>query len=442
MAVPSVYGGSCEAGGNVVLLTRPLAILLFVPLVAVLVARGIAPALTRVGTDFPSYLTAAEIVVDRGPAERLYDDPWFQEQMRRYGIGEPSQGKFTPFPPPTALLLTPLAPLSPLTALRVLTLVSVLALGISIALLARTLGWRMIESAVWVLLSGSAVLNALKLGQPYILIAALCIAGYYAYLVHRPLWAGICFGLFAPLKYFPAVFLLYFAFRKEWRIVLGGALAMIGVAALSVGVLGWKVHEIFLSSVLGHHLVAEISLQDPFSAGFQSFDTLLRRLFVYDPSLNPHPWTPAPLIDFIGIPLIKLALVGAAVATLTKLSRNDPDRTVAPSLGILGLLTLLIAPATATYHFVLLWLPVGLLVEYFLAHRMRPAAIMLVFAYALIGFFPYRLTAGFEGRGGLTLLAYPRLFLLAAMFAVSIGFLWRRPQPAPPAATPEPACCT
>src|SRR5579862_3867441 len=109
MAVPKGYGGSCEAetGGSVVLLSRALAILLFVPLAAILVARGIAPALTRVGTDFPSYLTAAEIVVDRGPVDRLYDDAWFQDQMRRHGVGDPSEGKFAPFPPPTALLLTP-----------------------------------------------------------------------------------------------------------------------------------------------------------------------------------------------------------------------------------------------------------------------------------------------------------------------------------------------
>jgi hypothetical protein len=426
MAVPRVYGGSCEAGGNVVLLTRPLAVLLFVPLAAVLVARGIAPALTRVGTDFPSYLTAAEIVVDRGPAERLYDDAWFQEQMRRYGIGDPSEGKFTPFPPPTALLLTPLTALSPLAALRVLTLVSVFALGVSIVLLARTLEWRVTESAVFVLLSGFAVLNALKLGQPYILIAALCIAGYNAYRAHRPLLAGICFGLFAPLKYFPAVFLLYFAFRKEWRIVLGGALAMLAVGALSVGVLGWKTHEIFLTSVLGHHLVGEISLQDPFSASFQSFDSLLRRLFVFDASLNAQPWSQAQRVDFIGVPLIKAALVAAGVATLLKLSRTVPDAAVAPSLGILGLLTLLIAPATATYHFVLLWLPVGLLVQFFLAHRMPTAAFTLVLAYALIGFFPYRLTQGFEGQGGLSVLAYPRLWLLTAMYGGSIYALMRR----------------
>jgi hypothetical protein len=45
----------------------------------------------------------------------------------------------------------------------------------------------------------------------------------------------------------------------------------------------------------------------------------------------------------------------------------------------------------------------------------------LIFAtYALIGFIPYGHTNPFIGRGGLTVLAYPRLFLLLAMFVVCI----------------------
>src|SRR5580698_8146206 len=87
-------------------------------LTAVLLVKGILPAMSGLNTDFPNYLTAAKIVADGGPAERLYDIPWFQEQMRRYRIGNPSEGKFAPFPPPTALLLVPLARLAPLDALR------------------------------------------------------------------------------------------------------------------------------------------------------------------------------------------------------------------------------------------------------------------------------------------------------------------------------------
>src|ERR1700730_8211848 len=141
------------------LFKRPAALLLFVALTLVLAARGVVPALSKVDTDFPNYFTAAKIVADGGNTDRLYDNGWFQDQMRRYQVGKPSEGEFKPFPPPTALLLVPLTRLKPLDALRVVTGVSVLSLVCSIFLLARILSWSIVDSAVFVLLSGYAVLN-------------------------------------------------------------------------------------------------------------------------------------------------------------------------------------------------------------------------------------------------------------------------------------------
>jgi hypothetical protein len=402
---------------------RIAAILLFATLLALLYVRGIAPAVSRLDTDFPNYLTAAKIVANGGATDRLYDDAWFQEQMRLYQLGDSAYAKFAPFPPPTALLLVPLAGLQPLAALRVMTAVSLLCLVLSAALLASLLGWPRIDTAIFVLLSGYALFNNLKFGQPYILVATSCIVGYYAYRENRPLLAGLCFGIFVPLKYFPVVILLYFAFRREWRVVLGGSIAIAIVMVASVGMLGLQLHETFLSTVLGNHLVGKLHLQSPFTANFQSFDALARRLFVFEPTLNPQPWLTLPWLQPIAVAIAKCTLAVAAIATLVRLSR-DGASAVAPSLGILGILTLLLAPATATYHFVLLWLPVGLLIQHFMRARAPLCAGFLLGAYSLIGFFPYGHTALFEGRGALSVLAFPRLWLEFAMFAVSVGCLW------------------
>jgi hypothetical protein len=409
---------------------RPVALLLFVALACVIASRGMVPAMSKIDSDFPNYFTAAKIVADGGNVERLYDDSWFQGQMRRYDIGKPSAGKFSPFPPPTALLLVPLTHLEPLNALRVMTGVSTLCLVFSIVLLARILSWSLVDSAVFVLLSGYAVLGALRFGQPYILVSSSCIVGYYARLKGRPVLAGMCFGLFSPIKYFPVVILIYFAFRREWKLVLGGATAILVVTSVSIGVLGWKIHEDFLSSVLGNHLIANLSMQDPFTASFQSFDTLFRRLFIFDATLNPQPLVALPRLQGIGVLATKASIFLVAIATLIKLARSDIGTATAPSIGLLGILTLLLAPATATYHCVLLWLPVGLLISYFFRQRAPVGAYFILGAYALIGFFPYRFTVQFEGRGGLTMLAYPRLFLLLAIFVACVYSIWNRAEPA------------
>ena len=221
------------------LFSRPAAIVMLIGLAALVLLQGIVPALSRLDADFPGYFTAARIVADGRDAQQLYDDSWFEEQIRRYGMESAANpGKFAPFPPPTALLLVPLARLDPLTALRVVSAISVLCLICSIFLLARILSWNVVDSAVFILLSGHAILSGLRFGQPYILVSSLCILGYYAYLKGRPVLAGVCFGLFVPVKYYPTIILAYLAFQKQWKVLLGAAMAILAVTLASIGVLG------------------------------------------------------------------------------------------------------------------------------------------------------------------------------------------------------------
>jgi hypothetical protein len=234
-----------------------------------------------------------------------------------------------------------------------------------------------------------------------------------------------------PIKYFPVIILAYFAFRKEWKVVLGGVAAITGVGLVSIAVLGWKVHEIFILSVLGNHLTGRLSLQDPtvpFTAVYQSFDTLFDRLFVFDPVRNPQPLLAAPLLRMFSLIAAQGSILLVAAATLVKLTREGTAGAAAPSIGIIGIVLFLIAPATATYTCALLWLPVALLISYFLNQGARMPAYFILGAYALIGFIPYNYAYPFEGRGGLSFLAYPRLFLLFAMFIGCVYFIaCRRP---------------
>jgi hypothetical protein len=405
------------------LFTRPVAMVLTAVLALLLIVRGVVPALSRIDSDFLNYLTAAKIVVDGGDVGRLYDDAWFQQQLSHFAPGVAVQGKFSPFPPPTALLLVPLSALSPLAALRVVTAISVLCVIAAIALLARILTWAAADAAVLVLSSGYTIANGLRLGQPYMLVSLGCVFGYYAWRTARPLLAGLSLGVFVPIKFFPVIIVACLGYLRQWRVLAGAAIAVAGVALLSIGVLGLDIHRQYLVSVFGQHLTAHLSGQDPFSVSFQSWDSLYRRLFVWDAVLNPHPWRMQAAAAPIATVLTKAALALltlAAIVQLRRLHRNDAEGWAAPSIGLLGIAALLLAPATASYHFVLLWLPVALLVDYFLRARRRVAAFGVLGLYALIGFFPYRFTVPFEGRGGLSLLAYPRLALLLAMLLGSV----------------------
>jgi hypothetical protein len=406
---------------DVALSSRACKVLLLAGLVAYLLLRGVVPAFTAITDDFPEYFTSAKSVRDGQDAEKLYDGAWFREQTRRYGVGPPENpGEFTPYPPPTALLLTPLTGFKPLTALRIVTALNVLCLICAMFLLGRIFAWRLIDSALFILSSGWALRTGLRLGHPYILISTFCLLGYYLYLKRRPLLAGLCLGVFVPIKYFPVMILAGFALHRQWRVVLGGGIAVAAVVSVSIGVLGWKVHQIFILDVFWNHLTGHLIPGPRFTAIFQSFDTLFERLFILDPARNPHPWLSAPLAATVAIVSTKGLLVLAAAAALIRLARGATARAMAPTIGILGVLVLLIAPGTGTYAFVLLWLPIALLIDYFLSERARVPAYLILCAYVLIGFIPYGHTYPFEGRGGLTVLAYPRLLLLLAMFVVCI----------------------
>jgi hypothetical protein len=390
-------------------------------------ARGILPALRGIDHDFPGYFTAAKIVADGGDAQNLYDNTWFREQVRRYGMEDPrNPAKFAPFPPPTALLLLPLTPLKPLTALRVVVGVSVLSLMLSMFLVARSFSWSVLDAAIFILASGLGILSGLRFGQPYILVSMLCLLGYYLYLTGRPWLAGLALGVLLPIKYFPVVVPAGLALRREWKVVLASVIAVVGVALISIAELGWPVHQTFLKSVLGNHLTGHLSLHQysvPFTAVYQSFDTLIDRLLVYDPTWNPQPLLDAPRLRVVALVVIKASIVAAAAATIYGLVRREAAAAAAPAIGILGILVLLLAPATATYTFVLLWLPVALLVEHFLTRHQPVAAYLVLAFYALIGFIPYGHTQVFEGHGGLGVLAFPRLWLMLAMFSTSVWFL-------------------
>jgi hypothetical protein len=400
---------------------RACKVLLLAGLVAYVVLRGVVLGFTAITDDFPEYFTSAKSVRDGQDPVKLYDGDWFRAQTHHYQVGSQEvPGEFTPYPPPTALLLLPLTGFKPLTALRIDIVLNVVWLICAVLLLNRIFAWRLLDSALFILLSGWAIRNGLRLGHPYIVISTFCLLGYYLYLKRRPWLAGLCFGVFAPIKYFPVIVIAGFALHRQWRVFLGGVLAVAAVGLLSIGVLGWKVHEVFLLDVLLNHLRGRLVPGPRFTAIFQSFDTLFERLFILDPARNPHPWFSAPQMVTTAIVSTKGLLVLAAAAVLVRLMRARDVRAIEPSIGILGILALLIAPGSGTYALVLLWLPVALLINYFLREGARVPAYLILCAYALIGFIPYGCAYRFEGHGGLTVLAYPRLFLLLAMFIVCI----------------------
>lgn len=378
---------------------------------------GIAPALERPNTDFTNYYVGARLVVEGKHLEHLYNREWFQERIREYGI-EDQPGTFVPFPPVTALLLVPIAYLEPRDAKIVWTTANVLLISTCVVVLARIVRRPWVQVGILLLLSGLAVVNGLKFGQMYLVLLLLILVGFWAAENGREVLSGIFFGLFVPIKYFPLIFLLYYAWLRRWNIVLAGLVTSGLVFLFGAYLLGWEVHEIFFTQVIFNHLNGNI--QNPFNATFQSWNSLFRRLFVSDSLYNPSPltdWAWGFSLLKNGV-LIALASITVITARLIDRSNSRQTRLGFAAIAIAGLLA---APATATYHFVLLALPAGLVLTELLDQENIGLASLFVLCYATIGFLPIgRIVRSFDHPDLRVFLAYPRLWLLLFVYVLTL----------------------
>ncbi len=384
-----------------------------------MVDRGVFPAWKGIGSDFPNYYVSAKIVLEGKSAARLYDDAWFQQQIYDLGIRQP--GKFSPFPPATAFVMLPLAGFSPLTALRIETVVNLLLLVSSAVILARLLPAGILETSVFVLFSGMGLANCLRLGQLYIAVSFLMISGFYCLDRKKDAWAGALLGLAAPVKYYPVLFIAYFAARGKRMMTLTSVLVIAAVLCAGIVLLGWQVNAEYAATVLPRHLNSQLSLQDPFSPAFQSFDSLLRRLFVYSAGSNRHPLVQAEILYPVCRFSILIVLSGALAWGLYRAAKGAPDSRHRLSVALLGIWGLLVAPATATYHCLLLWVPVGFLLVHLRGAGKKVLFALVSAAYIGIGFLAYDRLIFRGGEGIFALMEYPRLWLTLALFLVSLA---------------------
>ena len=112
----------------------------------------------------------------------------------------------------------------------------------------------------------------------------------------------------------------------------------------------------YATQILPRALEGEII--DPYNSGNGTMATLLRRLFVLEPELNPHPLWNAPVAFFFLRPFAELADSRSYVAWVVGSKRAGFERR---DFAWFLIAILLLSANTASYTFILLLLPVSLL---------------------------------------------------------------------------------
>jgi alpha-1,2-mannosyltransferase len=267
-------------------------------------------------------------------------------------------GNFLPFtyPPLAAVVFSPLSTVSLATAGTVVTALSLIALFGVLVVTLDSLGISPRTTLVWTALGALAVALALEpvsstldYGQINILLMLLVAADC---LPKKTPWPrGVLIGLAAAIKLTPAVFILFFLVRKDFRsavVTAAGFAAFSAVGALAT----WKDSVTYWTQTL----FDSDRIGTPAYPANQSITGVLARLGVSDAARTPI-WL---LLSVVVLALVMLAMVRALRAGEAALA-----------LGLNAVLGLLVSPVSWSHHWV--WAVPVVLVLGILAYRRRSA---------------------------------------------------------------------
>jgi hypothetical protein len=379
--------------------------------------RTLPDAWKTLNTDFPNYFVTASLVHAHADTSRIYEWVWIERQKDHLQLDQRIIG-MVPITPFSTLAVYPLTSLPALTAKHWWNIFNLGLLAATVMLIRRMTGiaWRRILLVV--MLNFALRLNFMD-GQYYVLLLLLLTLACYLYLRQRRFLSGVAIGIAAGLKIFPVIFLLYFLRKRDWRAFAGGAVAGLAAALVSIATFGWELHRVYLVQVLPASLRGEGL--DPYNLSAASLSSLLHRLFVYEPQLNPHPAINVAWLFAIFHPVLQM-LVMAPALLLAERGSTDARR-VRLEWAAIVTASLAISTSPGTYLFTLLILPVCLMLEVLPRGKHYVFKAVLVGAYAVATFMS---GAGQGYEGWLALLAVPRLHALLVLCVLAYVLLVRQ----------------
>ena len=378
---------------------RALALVMLVIFLATSFRKG----WTRHESDFPNYYTAAVLVRQGAPLRDYYDWTWFQRQMNYAGI-EHQLGAYLPQTPLTMLPIVPLAGFPVQTAKQIWLAFNLAFLAATLWMLSKATQIRIEHIAILMFLGYGSLQSNFRLGQYYIFLLFLLTLAFYCLDRGKSAASGFLCGVAFGLKLYGGPFLLYFVVKRNWKAVAGmlAASAIAGVTAIAI--FGWGDVHFYATQILPRSLSGEII--NPYDPGNGTLTTLLRRSFVMEPDLNPHPILSAASVFFFLQPFTALLILAAILFGLASGNKHlDRHGFAWFMIGIL-----LLSTNAASYTFILLLLPVVLLLQ----HAGPKERIYLIVSYVALNFF---LLPGSQRL-------FPKLWILAALFLVEGREYW------------------
>jgi hypothetical protein len=360
----------------------------------------------NLNTDFPNYYMSARLVHEGFDSARQNECVWLQREKDHRGLDIRIIGMI-PITPFSTLVMVPLTGLSALAAKHVWLLVN-LALLVPLFWMLRSMTGLNYQRIALIFSLSFPLHRNLLYGQYYLLLLVLIVAACWAYLRDLHILAGVLLALAAAVKIFPVLLFVFFLLRRDWRALIAAAVTGIAATAVSIAVFGLNLHRTYLAEVLPWTLRGEV--MPPYMTSSASFSSILHYLFLAEPQWNPHPWHNSPLC-FALLQSTLPALVLAPALLLIRRHHHTRER-ILLEWSMLLTASLAISTLPASYHFVLIALPVCVLAATLLERKWYGWIGVLLIVYLGIGF---PMPTPSKMMGPAILLYTPRLPLMLAL---------------------------
>jgi len=311
----------------------------------------------KFGTDFTQYYIASRMVLE-GEGHNIYrTDSYYLNKATAYGaVTHSGATTFNGYPPFVAFCLIPFSLMPFRPALLLFSITSMLGLGAGVwAFFAdeeRMTRRDFTLAGLLITFSFFPVYYNIYMGQiNALLFLCMALVLYFARR-GRPWCAGFFIALAALVKIFPAVLILFFAAKRQFKPVVAAIVSIIALGAVSLTVCDASLYVNYMSQVLPGQVVGGDVMRLPSLVAYrnQGLSGLFLRLLTDNPYVNALGNWPA-----LALGLGALTGVFVLVAALWVAAGRDGGRPVGDlEFGLCLVATLLALTKSWEFYGVLL----------------------------------------------------------------------------------------
>jgi hypothetical protein len=333
---------------------------------------GIKAGWNNADSDFPNYYVSAQLLKNK-ILHKAYDVNFFNQEIQTYNSN--ASGLFVMYPPTTAILALPLTSFDLLTAKRIWMIISLCAAFGIIVLLQKILNIDKVDAANLILICGFNLYNDLMLGQVYVVMIFLILAGYFCMIKENYFNAGILWGVVAAIKFLPLFFIPFLLYQKYHKVTLGLILSFVLIHIFTFNCSGKMAYISFIEVFTNNYINGQVANEIATSIQYQSVEAFTNLAIQF------HQW-PIWLAS-----LLKLAwkILWICLAIITCIKYIKSSHFLSISLASIILLLLLFENGSASYHLLFSLFALVIFINLKTESAFR---ISLLLTFAAMGFIP------------------------------------------------------